>query len=68
MTIKCDLNNLLETKMYDLLIPTMQCMCLIQSEAQNCRLQTSCVTCIADEVTTLTKQEANADLDPRIAP
>ena len=28
---KCDLNHLLETKMYDLLITSMQFMCLIKS-------------------------------------
>ena len=61
---KCDLSHLLETTKYDLLVATMQFMCLIQSEAQNF-LQISCVTCIKDEVTTLTKPEANADLDPR---
>ena len=30
---------------------------------KNCRLQTWCVACIKDEVTTLANQEANADLD-----
>ena len=55
----------MDTTMYDLLIATMQFICLIQSEAQICRLQTWCGTFIKDEVTTLANREANADLDPR---
>ena len=49
--------------MYELLTATISFVSLIQSEA-HCHLQTCCVTCIKDEVTTLANQEANADLDP----